>query len=88
MKIPTKLQVFDRPIVLPDTDAERLSPYLAYWVKLHRFLLPGVNEPDLQRLIVLELMGKRRKFILNRLLMRLGRVQRHALEAKIARALR
>lgn len=88
MKIPTKYQVFPEPVVLLDVDAERFAPYLSCWVHLHTLLTLGVNEPDIQRLIVLELLGKRRRHILQRLLMRLGKAQRHSLERKIEHLLK
>ena len=88
MIIPPQLQVFDRTVVLSDKDAERLAPHLAYWDKLHRLLALGVNEPDLQRLIILELMGAKRKLILIRLMMRLGKVQRKEIERRVYRLLK
>ena len=88
MIIPPQLQVFDRTVVLSDKDAERLAPHLAYWDKLHRLLALGVNEPDLQRLIILELMGAKRNLILIRLMMRLGKVQRKEIERRVYRLLK
>ena len=88
MIIPAKLQVFARTVALSDKDADRLTPYLAYWDKLHLLLRLGVNEPDLQRLIIIELMGNRRKSILTRLMMRLGRVQRKEIETRINKLLK
>lgn len=88
MNIPPRFQIFDHTVILTDKDALRLSPHLAYWDKLHRLLALGVNEPDLQRLIVLELMGFKRKLILTRLLMRLGKVKRREIELRVNRLLR
>lgn len=87
MKIPAKYQIFAEPVILLDVDAERFAPYLSCWMHLHMLLTLGVNVPDLQRLIILELCGQRRRHILTRLVGRLGRVQRHALERRIERLL-
>lgn len=89
MKVPLRYQVFPTPVVLTDKDAQRLSPCLGYWSKLHILLKkPGFNASDLQRLVVLELINKQRKHIITRLLMRLGGVERKAVEDKIKAALR
>jgi hypothetical protein len=87
MIIPRKYQIFPEPVVLLDVDAERFSLYLSSWMHLHTLLTLGVNDKDLQRLIVLELCGKQRRHILHRLLMRLGRMQRYQLQQKIERLL-
>lgn len=86
--IPHKYQVFDTPYFLDSKDAERLGGYLSGWKRLAPLLALGVNEPDLKTLIMLELLGKQRHAILDRLLMRLGRVQRRALQKKINQALK
>lgn len=86
MKIPAKFQVFDVPVLLDTKDEERLSPYLASWMHLSS-LLATINEPDLMRLVILELMDRQRRKVLNRLLMRLGRVQRKRIERRIAKIL-
>lgn len=86
MKIPAKLQLFETPVALSDQDEERLSVYLGcydYFVPL----LNKVNEPDLRRLIVMELSGKRRWKILERLVMRVSRLDRLELEKKVRAAL-
>lgn len=75
MKIPKRCQIFDREVQIDDKDAERLRPYLAHWGKLNRLFLDGTNELDLQRLVVLELLGKGRAEILRRLFGRITRVQ-------------
>jgi hypothetical protein len=87
VKIPAKFQVFEDRVVLPGNDRERLAPHLSGWNKLNGLFLKGVSDPDLKRLVVLELMGRRREEIIRRLLMRLGRVQRRAIEEKIKKAL-
>ncbi len=86
MNIPHRLQVFDVPVALTSKDAERLSPYLVGWMHLAA-ILTDINEPDLMRLVVLELMDKQRRKILDRLLGRIGRVQRRRIEARIERCL-
>lgn len=83
MTIPAKYQIFDTPVELSDKDSERLSPYLIGWGRLHALFQSGVNETDLKRLIILEMMDRRRDAMISRLVMRLGRVQRLKLEAKI-----
>jgi hypothetical protein len=86
MKIPSKWQVFDTPVLFDNKDEERLSPYLASWMHLSA-LLKDINEPDLMRLVILELMDRQRRKVLDRLLMRLGRVQRKRIERRIAKIL-
>ena len=88
MRIPTRFQVFDRPVILLDKDQERLAPHLAGWMGLANILLIGVNEPDLQRLIVMELLGKQRQKILNRLVGHLSRVHAREIKQRIQRCLR
>ena len=83
MKIPFKYQVFDRVIAMSEKDAERLQSYLTGWNKLVAALISGVNKPDVQRLIVLELMGKCRPAILNKLLTRLGKIERETIERRM-----
>lgn len=89
MKIPLKFQVFDQNITLSDKDAERLTPCLGGWNRLNElFLLSAVNEGDLRRMIMLELLGGKRRRMLDRLLMRLGTLQRQRIREKITKALR
>lgn len=85
MKITQKYQVFDDPIEIDPKDAERLKGYLTGWNKLNEILLLGINEPDLRRLVVMELMGSRRMVIVNRLLGRLGTIQRERIKGRIAK---
>lgn len=86
MNIPSKYQVFDGdPVELSDKDSERLSPYLSGWVQLNKLFLAGVNEPDVKRLIILEMMGGRRSALIDRLVMRLGRLQRVRLHRQISK---
>jgi hypothetical protein len=87
VKIPEAYQLFTPPVVLTSKDAERLSVYLAGWEHLAP-ILTKVNERDLERLVILELMGKQRWKLLHRLVMRLGRVQRAELEKRVRKCLR
>lgn len=86
MKIPAKFQVFDQPVVFSSKDEQRLSPFLSGWMHLAE-LLKDITEADLTLLVILELLGKQRRKILDRLLMRLGRVQRKRIEERIAKCL-
>lgn len=86
MKIPTRLQIFDEPITLSDVDESRLSVYLSGFMTLAT-PISKINEPDVKRLIVMELAGKRRWKLLERLIMRLGRMQRQTLEKKVKKLL-
>ena len=88
MKIPQRYQVFAKPVILLDKDEERLAPHLAGWMGLADLLLIGVNEPDLQRLIVMELLGKQRQKILNRLVGHLSRVHAREVKRRIQRCLK
>lgn len=86
MKIPAKYQVFDGLVVIDSKDEQRLSVHLSGYVPLMK-ALAGVNEPDLKRLVIMELNGKQRWKLIDRLLMRLGRVQRKRFEQKIRQCL-
>lgn len=86
MKIPPKYQVFDTAVVLSSKDEERLSPFLVGWMHLAE-LLKDITEGDLTRLVILELLDKQRRKIIDRLLMRLGRVQRERIKERIAKCL-
>lgn len=84
MKIPQKYQIFDDPVELTDKDQERLKVHLVGWNHLNEILLLGsINEPDLMRLVILELAGSRRMDIINRLLGRLAKLQRRRLRERI-----
>jgi hypothetical protein len=88
MTIPDRYQVFEKSVQLDSKDCERLGSFLSGWKRLAPLLALGVNEPDLKTLILLELVGKQRRVILDRLLMRLGRVQRRVLQKKVNQALK
>jgi len=84
MKIPTKYQIFEDTVEILDKDVERLSSCIGGWNRLHElFMLGGVNEPDLKRLVVMELMGKQRKPLLARLLGRLAKLDRQRYTRRI-----
>ena len=85
MKIPIKYQIFDSVVEISDKDAERLSVHLSGWNQLNEMFLLGVNETDLRRLIVLELMKARRTSMLSRLLGRLAKAERQKFLRKIER---
>ena len=87
MKIASKYQVFQEPVDVSDKDAQRLKIHLSGWNRLNEILLLGINEPDLRRLVVLELMGHRRMTILDRLLGRLAKLERKRINDQIAKLL-
>lgn len=87
MRIPSKYQIFEQPVALTSKDAERLSYHLGNWTRLNEVMLLGINLPDLRRLVVLELMGLKRRSILSRVLGRIAKEQRRDRWAKIERAL-
>ena len=87
MKIASKYQVFQEPVDVSDKDAQRLKIHLSGWNRLNEILLLGINEPDLRRLVVLELMGQRRLTIIDRLLGRLAKLERKRINDQIAKLL-
>ncbi len=87
MIIPDEFQIFPHPVILSDKDCARLKPYLSHWMKLNQLLCLGVNEPDLERLMIIELSYNRRSDILGRLLSRWGRQRQMKLQEKIDRLL-
>jgi hypothetical protein len=82
LRIPARLQVFDEAVVISSKDRERLSAPLSGWRKLAP-AHTSFNESDLERLIVLELMGKKRRKILGRLLQRLGSEHTARIDEKV-----
>lgn len=88
MIIPNKYQVFDTPVTLSDKDEQRLSGYLTGWNKLVAQLIEGVNKYDCQRLVVMELMGKQRRQIVNKLLVKLSKMDRERIERRIESCLK
>lgn len=82
--IPEKYQIFDNVVLIPDKDVERLNSYLTGWNKLVG-MLDGVNRYDLQRLVVLELMRKQRRPIINKLLVKLSKIDRDRVERRMTR---
>lgn len=88
MKIPPRFQVFATVVVLSDKDALRLQPALAGWPTLNRVVLQEETpRTDLERLIIMELLGKRRLVLVNRLVMRLGKLHRREIRERIEKAL-
>jgi hypothetical protein len=87
MKIPPKYQIFPKPVILLEKDEGRLAPLLSCWARLHPVLL-DTQEPDIERMIVIEMMGRRRPMILERLVGRLTVVSKARIQQKIRRALR
>ncbi len=86
MKIPLKYQVFEAPVEISSKDHERLSFYVGSWKRIHEMMLLGVNQSDLRRLVVLELMGRRRIYLIRRLLGRLTTLQRNDYLSKVLKA--
>lgn len=86
--IPEKYQIFDEPVHLSDKDRQRLNAYLSGWNKLIEQLMDGVSLPDLQRLLIIELMDRQRRPILQKLLVRLTKLNREKLERRIERCLK
>lgn len=76
MRVPSRYQIFENEVILTDKDAERLQVHLSNWRRLHEIMLLGVNMSDLRRLVILELIGNGRRFILTRLLGRIAKLQR------------
>lgn len=87
MTIPKKYQVLDWDVTIDSKEAERLQTYISGWKQLAP-VIATINQPDLMRLIVMELMGKQRRKLLGRLLGRLDRVRRKRIEGRIARCLK
>jgi hypothetical protein len=85
MKIPQKYQVFDQPVEISDKDAERLKDLLSGWNRLNEIMLLGVNEPDLRRLVVMEVKTSCRMTIINRLLGRLAKLERKRITDRIGK---
>lgn len=85
MKIPLKYQVFDQPVEIDDKDVERLKVHLSGWNRLNEILLLGINESDLRRLVIIELMGARRNEMLTRLLGRIAKLERKRILLRVAR---
>ncbi len=83
MIVPVKFQIFAQTVILTNKDEARLNAHLSSWGRLNEmFLIQAFNEPDLRRLVVIELMDKKRWKIVNRLLMRLTRLERKQLADK------
>jgi len=87
IRIPARFQIFAKHVEMSDKDRERLEPHLGNWKGLNEVFLIGVGEMDLERLIILELMGKRRALILDRLVQRISSVRRDRLHQRIEKCL-
>ena len=87
MRIPFKYQIFPLLIVITARDEDRLWPLLSGRPTLHS-VLAKTCEPDIKRMIILEMMNRRRSMILTRLVGRLTHVQKKRLQAKIRKAIR
>ncbi|MFM2124310.1 MAG: hypothetical protein RL328_761 [Acidobacteriota bacterium] len=83
MRIPAKYQVFDQPVEISDKDNERLSVHASGWNRLNEILLLGINESDLRRLVVIELMGPRRMAIIDRLIGRISKLEKARIRDRI-----
>lgn len=87
MNIPKKFQVFTANVFITSKDEERLSPFLRNWDVLTTNM-SAFNEPDLERLIVMELMRKQtRRKVIGRLLQRLGVARAETVANKVWRLL-
>ena len=87
IRVPLKYQIFDSPVEILEKDAARLTGHLTGWNRLNEIFLVGLNEPDLRRMVVLELMGARRISILSRLLGRLSKLERQKYNQRIQKAI-
>lgn len=58
-------------VTVTKRDLNRLGPSLSNWPKLNELLILGVSNADLKKLILVELNGKKRLSILDRLCARL-----------------
>ena len=87
MKIPAKYQVFDSPVILTDQDEQRLSGLLSGWPTLSG-IIAGTCEPDVQRMIIMEMLGKKRMPMLHRLIGRLSTIRRQRIYQRIAKAIK
>lgn len=83
MKIPPHLNPFDLPVAISYADQTRLGPHLSNWNRLNDIFLLGIGEKDLRKLVILELMGKRRKPVLTRLVIAVLRAERGRIEQAI-----
>jgi hypothetical protein len=83
MRVPNRYQIFDAEVIISHKDEERLRVHLSNWNRLHEIMLLGINIPDLQRLVIMELLGNGRSRILTRLLGRLTKLQRAEVQQKV-----
>lgn len=65
----TYMNVLPFNIEITAGDVERLAPHMTSWMNLHSLLILGtVPKEDLMRMINMEVKGKRRSLILERLI--------------------
>lgn len=89
MTILKRFQVLDHEVMLTDKDQERLSVWLRSYEAPYRYAkFSEANEPDLERLLIMELMGRQRRKIISRLLSRLGRVRDMRIQKRVEKLLR
>ena len=81
--VPASYQIFEAPVALSLKDVQRLEPHLSRWERLNELFLLGVNVPDLERLVIIELSAKRRHQILMKLLGRRSTLKQRALKARV-----
>lgn len=87
MNILQKYQVFEHPVVISDADEKRLTPVLSNFNKLYAELIKGLPDADLEKMLILELMGKARPMLINRIRKRITRQERERIDAKINKIL-
>lgn len=81
MRIPIKYQIFPVPVEISPSRKKVLEAALSSWSDLFDFLHGStIRVTDLRRLVILELMGKKRYFMLTRILQRMAREERNRLE--------
>jgi hypothetical protein len=88
MKIPDRLQIFAKPVILTDKDAIRLERHLGGWGSSLALVLTGMQERDVERMIVIEMMGSKRPQILERLVGRYMKLTKVRIQKKVKEAIR
>lgn len=88
VEIPHRYQIFSEDVVILIRQREELESILSGFMPLANALAKGLPEYTLRRLIVLEMMGKGRKKLLDRLIMRLGRLERQDLQQRVYACIR
>ena len=88
VEIPHRYQIFSEDVVILARQRAELEGILSGFMPLANALAKGLPEYTLRRLIVLEMMGKGRKKLLDRLIMRLGRLERQDLQQRVYACIR